>query len=242
MKTRLETALEWPLNIRSGPAVSKLCHQNCFQIDENPHPLVTGAGLVHLQSAAGDLQSFDASTRLVRRQTAALESPLNQWTTPAGTQVELPGMRPKLKYFAKVINYLKMQAIYLDMIKEKIINKPNKVFEFSGEKTGVDLLFELGLIDETSINHPPGKTTVQTITGNIPTHHVIAARFAGILEAGENGYWVICIPKSKYSTEDINSHMRAIVRRFQSQGMMVEIAKPMSPQSSDITNQPVLRG
>ena len=123
------------------------------------------------------------------------------------------------------------------MVKDKIISKPDRLFEFSGEKKGVGLLLELGLVDEISISQPPGKTTVQAMTGDLPTHHVIATRFARNFEAGENGYWVLCIPKSKYSPEDINSHMRAIVRKFQSQGMTVEIAKPMSPQSSDITNQ-----
>jgi YVTN family beta-propeller protein len=56
--------------------------------------VVAGAGLVRSQSVAGDLQSFDASTRLVGRQTDGLETPVNQRITPAGTQVELPGMRP----------------------------------------------------------------------------------------------------------------------------------------------------
>ena len=118
------------------------------------------------------------------------------------------------------------------MVKDKIISKPDKVFEFSGEKKGVDLLLELGLIDEFSISHPPGKTTVQAMTGNLSTHHVIATRFAGNLEAGENGYWVLCIPKIKYSAEEINNHMQTIVDRFQSQGKTVEFVKPMSPQSS----------
>jgi len=128
------------------------------------------------------------------------------------------------------------------MVKDKIISKPDKLFEFSGDEQAVDLLFELGLIDEFSKSHPPGKTTVQTITGDLPTHHVIATRFAGNFEAEENGYWVLCIPKSEYSVEEINNHMQAIVARFQSQGMAVETIKPMFPQSSDITNRVVLRG
>ena len=126
------------------------------------------------------------------------------------------------------------------MIKDKIINKPNKVFEFSGENRGVDLLFELGLIGEFSISHPPGKATVQTITGDLPTHRVIATRFAGNLEAEESGWWVACIPKSLYSEEEINNHMQAIVARFQSQGMAVETIIPMFPQSSDMTNRAVI--
>jgi hypothetical protein len=125
------------------------------------------------------------------------------------------------------------------MVKDKIISKPNKLFEFSDDKQAVDLLFELDLIDEFSKSHPPGKATVQTITGDLPTHRVIATRFAGNFEAEENGWWVACIPKSLYSEEEINDHMQAIVARFQSQGMAVETIIPMFPQSSDMTNRAV---
>jgi hypothetical protein len=118
------------------------------------------------------------------------------------------------------------------MVRDKIISKPNKLFEFSDDKEAVDLLFDLGLLDEFSNSHPPGKTTVQTLTGDLPTHHVIATRFAGNFEAEENDYWVLCIPKSKYSVEEINNHMQTIVDRFQSQGKAVEIVGPTSPQSS----------
>ena len=125
------------------------------------------------------------------------------------------------------------------MVRDKIISKPNKLFEFSDDKQAVDLLFELGLIDEFSISHPPGKTTAQVITGDLPTHYVIATRSAGNIEVGENGYWVLCVPKSQYSEEEINNHMQAIVARFQSQGMAVETMIPMFPLSSDMTNQTV---
>jgi hypothetical protein len=128
------------------------------------------------------------------------------------------------------------------MIKDKIISKPNKLFEFSDDKPAVDLLLELGLINEFSISHPPGKTTVQVTTADLPTHYIIATRSAGNLEAEENGYWVLCIPKSQYSEEEINDHMQAIVARFQSQGMAVETIIPMFPLSSDMTNRVVSRG
>jgi hypothetical protein len=128
------------------------------------------------------------------------------------------------------------------MVKDKIISKPDKLFEFSDDKEALDLLFELGLIDEFSISNPPGKTTVQVITGDLPTHHVIATRFAGNPEAEENGYWVLCIPKSLYSVEEVNDHRQTIVGRFQSQGLAVETVIPMFPLSSDITNRVVLRG
>ncbi len=128
------------------------------------------------------------------------------------------------------------------MVKNKIINTPDKLFEFSGDKQAVDLLFELGLIDGFSISRPPGKTTVQVITGDLPTHYVIATRSAGNPETEENGFWVLCAPKSQYSEEEINNHLQAIVARFQSQGMTVETMIPLIPQSSDITNRAVSRG
>ena len=125
------------------------------------------------------------------------------------------------------------------MIKDKIITKPDKLFEFSDDKQAVDLLFELGLIDEFSLSHPPGKTTAQVISGDLPTHYVIATRSAGNLEPEENGYWVLCVPKSQYSEEEIKDHMQAIVARFQSQGLEVETLMPMFPQSSDMTNRAI---
>lgn len=128
------------------------------------------------------------------------------------------------------------------MIKDKILSKPNKLFEFSGEKQGVDLLFELGLVDESSNAHPPGKTKVQAITGDLPTHRVIATRFSGNFDAEENDYWVLCIPKSKYSVEEINNHMQAIMGRFQSQGMTVETLQPTLTSLADMTKRAVLHG
>jgi hypothetical protein len=128
------------------------------------------------------------------------------------------------------------------MVRDKIISKPNKLFEFSDDKQAVELLFDLGLLDEFSNSHPPGKATVQTLTGDLPTHFLIATRFAGNFEAEENGWWVVCIPKSLYSDEEINNHLQTIVGRFQSQGMAVEMLKPIFPQPSDITNRVVLRG
>jgi len=47
---------------------------------------------------------------------------------------------------SKLIFYPKIPATHLDMVKDKIINKPNKLFEFSDDKQGLDLLVELGLL------------------------------------------------------------------------------------------------
>jgi hypothetical protein len=128
------------------------------------------------------------------------------------------------------------------MVKDKIINKPDKLFEFSDDERAVYLLLELGLIDGLSASHPPGKTTAQVMTGDLPTHFVIAARSAGNLEAEGNGYWVLCAPKSQYSQAEIDNHVQAIVARFQSQGLTVETMLPVIAQPSSMTNRAVAHG
>ena len=109
------------------------------------------------------------------------------------------------------------------MIKDKIISKPNKLFEFLDDEQAVHLLLELGLINEFSISHPPGKTTVQAITGDLPTHYIIATRCAGNLEAEENGYWkgldarrlrVLSVGKHCHQVD--NLHLRISLRVIQS--------------------------
>jgi YVTN family beta-propeller protein len=44
--------------------------------------------------AAASLENFDATTEVVGRNTSGFETPVNQLVTPAGTLIELPGMRP----------------------------------------------------------------------------------------------------------------------------------------------------
>ncbi len=56
--------------------------------------LVAGTGLVPFRLVADDIQPLDATTRLVGRQPDGFETPVNQRVTPAGMQIELPGMRP----------------------------------------------------------------------------------------------------------------------------------------------------
>ena len=45
-------------------------------------------------AGAPDADDFDATTNAVGRNAVGLETPVNQLVTPAGMQVELPGIRP----------------------------------------------------------------------------------------------------------------------------------------------------
>jgi DNA-binding beta-propeller fold protein YncE len=57
------------------------------------HCLLAAFALTAAQAAAS-LENFDATTEVVGRSTNGFETPVNQRVTPAGTLIELPGMRP----------------------------------------------------------------------------------------------------------------------------------------------------
>ena len=57
------------------------------------HCLLAAFALTAAQAAAS-LENFDATTEVVGRSTNGFETPVNQLVTPAGTLIELPGMRP----------------------------------------------------------------------------------------------------------------------------------------------------
>ena len=58
------------------------------------HCLLAAFALTAAQAAAS-LENFDATTKVVGRSTNGFETPVNQLVTPAGTLIELPGMRPQ---------------------------------------------------------------------------------------------------------------------------------------------------
>ncbi len=57
------------------------------------HCLLAAFALTAAQAAAL-LENFDATTEVVGHSTNGLETPVNQLVTPAGTRIELPGLRP----------------------------------------------------------------------------------------------------------------------------------------------------
>ena len=60
-----------------------------------PLPWLCLLPLVAFQAGAADpADTFGGTTENVGRRADGLESPVNQLVTPAGTLVELPGMRP----------------------------------------------------------------------------------------------------------------------------------------------------
>ena len=57
-------------------------------------PCLLGAFVLTTAHAAASLENFEATTDVVGRNAGGMETPVNQSITPAGTLVELPGLRP----------------------------------------------------------------------------------------------------------------------------------------------------
>jgi DNA-binding beta-propeller fold protein YncE len=57
------------------------------------HCLLAAFALTAVRAAAS-LENFDATTEVVGRSPNGFETPVNQLVTPAGTLIELPGLRP----------------------------------------------------------------------------------------------------------------------------------------------------
>ena len=83
---------------------------------------------VNAVCAAGTTDDFDATTAIVGRTADGLETPVNQRTTPAGTQVDLPGVRPNALALSPdgkllVTSGLKRELIVVDPATGKILQQ-----------------------------------------------------------------------------------------------------------------------
>jgi YVTN family beta-propeller protein len=58
------------------------------------HGLLAAFFALTAARAAASLENFDATTEVVGRNASGFETPVNQLVTPAGTLIELPGLRP----------------------------------------------------------------------------------------------------------------------------------------------------
>src|SRR5208337_2865178 len=65
-----------------------------MKLKSSVHGLLAAVALTTMRVVASP-ENFEATTEAVGRVTNGIETPVNQLVTPAGTVVELPGMRPQ---------------------------------------------------------------------------------------------------------------------------------------------------
>lgn len=91
------------------------------------------------------------------------------------------------------------------MMIEKLQNSPNERFKISDDAQAEMLLLELGILDQFKKKPQPAATTQAVIYNEHPTHHILGVLYMGHPKAGDNGYLVICIPRSEFTVEQFHT-------------------------------------
>jgi hypothetical protein len=85
---------------------------------------------------------------------------------------------------------------------EILAQYPDKDFQFEDHFEAQSILLELGIAGRFNMNPPEanGQQSQQTVMyGEHPTHFILVVLYLGNAEAVENGYLVLCFPKSRVS-------------------------------------------
>jgi len=90
------------------------------------------------------------------------------------------------------------------MMIEKLKNSPNEEFRISNDAQAEVLLLELGILDRFKRAPQPHATTQAVVFNEHPTHHVLGALYLGHPKPADNGYFVICLPRSQFTTKQFH--------------------------------------
>lgn len=82
---------------------------------------------------------------------------------------------------------------------ERLLSHPDEPFAFDDDAECKLLLSELGIAGRFCRDPIKGQTsTTQTVTEmNHKTHWILAMLFSGKTKESDNGYYVVCLPKSR---------------------------------------------
>jgi hypothetical protein len=119
----------------------------------------------------------------------------------------------------------------MEVMNKKLLDNPNTPFSFDNDEECKILLVELGLGNRFSTNPQNlGPNPIQTITHlNHATHWIHAVLFLGHAVAENNGYLILCFPKSRMSMIQFT----AAIDQFMKNKGQVAVAKLFPGDSSD---------
>lgn len=82
---------------------------------------------------------------------------------------------------------------------------PGEIVEIRDDDDAKALLLELGMLDKFPKPANANRSWVSRVAyPEHPTHWISATRFGGFVNPSENGYAVVCLPKSHFSMEGAN--------------------------------------
>jgi len=159
------------------------------------HCLLAAFALTVAQAAAS-LENFDATTETVGRSTNGLITPVNQLVTPAGTQVELPGVRPnalalspdgKLLVTAGLTNEMKLIVVdpATGTISQRVPYPPDKAQEQEPVSTEIIGASKKSQLSFTGITFSPDGSRIYMANVNgdlkvfgVQADHTVAPLFS----------------------------------------------------------------
>jgi hypothetical protein len=97
---------------------------------------------------------------------------------------------------------------------KKLLENPHIPFSFDNDEECKMLLLELGLSNRLSQNPVGfGNSPAQTVTHlNHPTHWIHAMLFLGKTRPEDNGYMIVCFPKSEMTMLQFGSAIDGIMK------------------------------
>jgi hypothetical protein len=117
------------------------------------------------------------------------------------------------------------------LIVKPLTETPDEVRTIRDDADAKILLVQLGIIDKFS--KPPGlaKGAVTLCHSDHPTHWIVATRFFGHPKTTDNGFDVICCPKSRFSPADMDTVLADIKTQTFSPGIRGKIVSTKPPQN-----------
>ena len=98
---------------------------------------------------------------------------------------------------------------------EILRQNPHKEFFFEDQFEIKSILLELGIAGRFSMdppNVPRGEQSQQAVTiGEHPTHFILVILYLGNADSTENGYIVLCYPRSKWNYAQFMERARIIL-------------------------------
>lgn len=99
----------------------------------------------------------------------------------------------------------------MSKIGDKLTRNPNEIFEFHHNGQIKDFLIELNV--ESKFNAEKEGEQQQVIQHEEhPTHFILILRWSGYAHRQDNGYYVWCLPKRKFTVEQFYEYSRRILQ------------------------------
>jgi hypothetical protein len=117
------------------------------------------------------------------------------------------------------------------MTSAQLQQHPKKCVDITDDADAETLLSELGILERFVGNRAVGTSTQSVVHSGHPTHHILALLYLGRTKASDDGFLVLCLPKSEYSDRAFLHFAQQILGTTPNNLVHVERITEGTPQS-----------